>query len=59
MLKMAVKNRKKKETASINADESTTRRTTATSITEVESEEVLEQKIAEINQILAKDKVWY
>ena len=59
MLKMAVKNRKKKEIASINADESTTRRTTATSMTEAGSEEILQQKIAEINQILAKEKVWY
>jgi hypothetical protein len=42
MLKMAVKNRKKKETASINADESTTRRTTATLMTEAGSEEVLQ-----------------
>ena len=41
MLKMAVKNRKKKETASINADESTTQRSTVNSMTGPDSEEVL------------------
>jgi hypothetical protein len=36
-------------------------RTTATSLNEAgsESEDVLQKKIAEINQILDKDKVWF
>ena len=62
MLKMSVKNRKKKQTAQFNEDESTTMpRTTATSLNEAgsESEDVLQKKIAEINQILDKDKVWF
>ena len=62
MLKMSVKNRKKKQTAQFNEDESTTMtRTTATSLNTVRGsdEDVLQQKIAEINQILDKDKVWF